>query len=291
VAASSPLQTLLLLLGGASPEAPLAAAAAAAVDGAGAVPSLPSAPGAAASGSQVPAVFRPAAVSGVPAPAWRQHLAMLAANRTPGDAAALLLLAGRLLAAGQVLPAHLAFILAGSFPQPWDLAVAAATAPAPAGSAPGQASSPSRTPAPALLAAAAQPGGSPGSNPGSAAAPAAATPPLVLLGADVAGRPRSLAQLPHVLATEVYAWARTAGECLRASLCFASHSGRDVAALSRPPSCGTAAPSCPRPPLQPPPCLLASPPLSSAWRPSPCSTPSPWPNWGCCPAPQPTARP
>jgi hypothetical protein len=212
LAEAAPLHTLLLLLGGASPDRPLALAAAAAAEGqsAGAVPAAADQPE--QGGGWMPAVFRPgsqAAASGGASAGWRQHLAVMAANRTPGDEAAMLLLGSKLLGVGQVLPAHVCFVLAGASVQPWDLAAATSAAAAPAaGSRRGDHTA-------AVLSAtspAAAPGGAPGNSPATAAVHA---PPLqlVLVGADAVGRPRSCAQLGPILATEVYAWARTAGAC------------------------------------------------------------------------------
>lgn len=186
LAEGAPLQTLLLLLGGATAEQPLAAAAAQSSGGASAAPQPP-----AATPWQQPGVFNPAASSsgaagGGGGDAWRRHLAVMAANRTPGDEAAMALLGARLLAAGRLVPAHICFALAGALLQPWDLAAAA-----------GQ-------PAPVQ----------PGAGGSAAPTPAAAGPPLVLLGADAAGRPRACAQLPAVLATQVYTWSRTVGEAV-----------------------------------------------------------------------------
>ncbi|KAI3429223.1 hypothetical protein D9Q98_005322, partial [Chlorella vulgaris] len=209
LAEAAPLHTLLLLLGGASPDRPLALAAAAAAEGqsAGSVPAAADQPE--QGGGWMPAVFRPgsqAAASGGASAGWRQHLAVMAANRTPGDEAAMLLLGSKLLGVGQVLPAHVCFVLAGASVQPWDLAAATSAAAAPAaGSRRGDHTA-------AVLSAtspAAAPGGAPGNSPATAAVHA---PPLqlVLVGADAVGRPRSCAQLGPILATEVYAWARTA---------------------------------------------------------------------------------
>lgn len=188
VAQAAPLQTLLLLLGGAPAEQPLAAAAAAAIEAA-APPS--EAPPPAAWQSQ-PGMFNPAAAaaagvhgSGSDPTAWRRHLAVLAANRTPGDEAAMLALGGQLLAQGQLLPAHTAFVLAGALLQPWDLAAAGASAASP---------------------------GAPPAAPAAPAKPAAPVPPLVLLGADAVAAPRVCAQLGAILATEVFTWSRTVGE-------------------------------------------------------------------------------
>ena len=185
VAEGAPLQTLLLLLGGAPADGALTAAAQAAAAG----PAAAAAPAAAALWQQ-PGVFNPAAVAASATAsssgdAWRQHLAVIAANRTPGDEAAMLVLGSALFAAGRLLPAHTCCVLAGALLQPWDLAAAAA-ADAPAA---GQA-------APPMV--------------GSKVAPAA--PPLVLLGVDAMAQPRSLAQLPRILQTEVFTWSRTVGE-------------------------------------------------------------------------------
>lgn len=186
VAQQAPLQTLLLLLGGASAEQPLAAAAAAAVEAAAPAAEAPPA----TAWQTQPGMFNPAAASAA-APgaggsndptAWRRHLAVMAANRTPGDEAAMLSLGSQLLAAGQLLPAHVAFMLAGSLLQPWDLAAAGNASGAPAAAA------------------------------AEAGKPASPAQPLVLLGTDAAVRPRACAQLPAILATEVYTWSRTVGE-------------------------------------------------------------------------------
>ena len=187
VAEVAPLQTLLLLLGGTAADQPLSVAAA----GAAEQGALASASSAAASTWQ-PGVFNPAAAATALAPAtgsaagWRQHLAMLAANRTPGDEAAMLLLGRQLLSAGQLLPAHACFVLAGALLQPWDLAAAAALAATAAGSA-------------------VSGNGGAGSDP----------PLLVLLGADAVAAPRSCAQLDSILATEVFTWSRTVGKPCR----------------------------------------------------------------------------
>lgn len=178
VAEGCPLQTLLLLLGGASAERSLAAAAAAgpaagAAAGAGA--------SAADSGWQQPGLFVPAAGSSAGAASWRRHLAAIAANRTPGDEAAMLALGRQLLAAGQLVPANICFVLAGALLQPWDVAAGAAGAAAAAGAA-----------------------GTAGAVP--------SAPALVLLGAEAAN-PRSCAQLGCILPTEVFTWSRTVGEC------------------------------------------------------------------------------
>lgn len=176
IADGSPLRTLLLLLGGASAERSLAAAASA-PPAAGAAAGAP-AP-ADASSWQQPGVFVPAAGSPAGAAQWRRHLAALAANRTPGDEAAMLALGSQLLAAGQLVPAHICLALAGVLLQPWDIAAGVATA-------------------------------------GGAADAAGATPSapaLVLLGGDAA-RPRTCSQLGCILPTEVYTWARTVGESI-----------------------------------------------------------------------------
>lgn len=186
VADGAPLQTLLLLLGGASAERPLAAAVQASQTPATEAPQ-------ASQPWQQPGVFNPAvAVTGGAAggsDAWRRHLAVMAANRTPGDEAAMTMLGCQLLAAGQLLPAHICFALAGVVLQPWDLAAAAAGAP------PGAAQE------------AAQPLTSGSIKPG-----AGPVLPLVLLGSDAVRHPRACAQLHHILATEVYSWSRTVGE-------------------------------------------------------------------------------
>ena len=134
VAAAAPLHTLLLLLGGAPADQPLAAVAAAAAGAAGAAgAAVHSAPlrDSNASNSGAPGMFNPAAAAALPPSAggdrsWRQHLAMLAANRTTGDESAMLLLGRQLLLVGQLLPAHTCFVLAGALLQPWELAAAAA---------------------------------------------------------------------------------------------------------------------------------------------------------------------
>jgi COPII coat assembly protein SEC16 len=51
---------------------------------------------------------------------WRQQLAVLAANRTPGDDKAMERLGRRLAAAGHPLKAHVCFVLAGMGLQPLD---------------------------------------------------------------------------------------------------------------------------------------------------------------------------
>lgn len=180
LAEGAPLQTLLLLLGGATAERSLAAAAAQSSAGVAAAPEQ-----AAAAPWQQPGMFNPAssasraAGGGSSGAAWRRHLAVMAANRTPGDEAPMALLGSHLLAAGHLVPAHTCFALAGTLLQPWDMAAAAvAGMPAVAG----------------------------------APAPSAPGPPLVLLGADAVGAPRTCAQLPAILATEVYTWTRTVGE-------------------------------------------------------------------------------
>lgn len=185
VAQGAPLQTLLLLLGGASVEQPLAAAAAAAIEAAARASEAPPA----AAWQQQPGMFNPAASAAGTRPgvssdptAWRRQLAVVAANRTPGDEGAMLSLGSQLLAVGQLLPAHTAFVLAGALLQPWDLAAA--------GSATNAG----------------------GTAPADAVKQAAPPLPLVLLGVDAAVRPRACALLSAVLATEVYTWSRTVGE-------------------------------------------------------------------------------
>ena len=182
VAGDAPLHTLLLLLGGAPANQPLMAAAAAA-----ATTGQPAAADPAA-GWQQPGVFNPGAAdpggSGG-SDSWRHHLAIIAANRTAGDEAAMLQLGSQLLAAGQLLPAHICFVLSGALLQPWDVVAAG-----------GGTSSPS-------------PGVPP--LPRGAARAASPAPPLVLLGVDVVGQPRSCTQLRHILATEVFTWSRTVG--------------------------------------------------------------------------------
>ncbi|KAI7843308.1 hypothetical protein COHA_003139 [Chlorella ohadii] len=113
--------------------------------------------------------------------AWRRQLAVMVANRTPGDEAAMLSLGRQLLSAGQLLPAHVAFALAGALLQPWD--AAAAGGPSSAGAA----------------------------APAEGGKPAPPAPPLVLLGSEAAAQPRMCAQLSAILATEVYTWSRTVG--------------------------------------------------------------------------------
>ena len=185
IAQGAPLQTLLLLLGGASVEQPLAAAAAAAIEAAAPASEAPPA----AAWQQQPGMFNPAASAAGPRPgsssdptAWRRQLAVMAANRTPGDEGAMLSLGSQLLAVGQLLPAHTAFVLAGALLQPWDLAAAGSATNA-GGAAPADAGKHAPPPL-----------------------------PLVLLGMDAAGRPRACAQLSAILATEVYTWSRTVGE-------------------------------------------------------------------------------
>ena len=49
---------------------------------------------------------------------WQQHLAVVAANRTPGDEGLLLQLGQLLAAQGQLLPAHCCYVVAGAHMQP-----------------------------------------------------------------------------------------------------------------------------------------------------------------------------
>lgn len=256
IAEGSPLQSLLLLLGGASPERPLAAAAAAAPAAGG--PSGPPYPAADSSWPQS-GVFRPAASSPAGAASWRRHLAVIAANRTPGDEAAMLTLGRQLLAAGQLLPAHICFVLAGALLQPWDVVAGAA--------------------------------GSAGAEPSG--------PPLVLLGADVANPRRCSRLdciLPTEVFTwsrtvgecrpaTVRGAAR--GLCRRTLSAAARFSQRrrpseEVAAASRyglPTLLSSlqATPHC----------------LASTFPSCPTSfcMPTPWQTWACCSRPLPTAPP
>jgi len=177
---------------------------------------------------QAPGVFNPAAATasgafcsgsssggGGGSASWRRHLAVIAANRTPGDETAMLQLGSQLLAAGRVLPAHICFVLAGALLQPWDLAAATAA---------GAAGSSSPGPAGQMLPPVPAPGGGAASS-RSASAAAAQGPPLVLLGADAVCRPRCCAQLGHILQTEVFTWSRTVGESLIPQVTVAGHRG------------------------------------------------------------------
>lgn len=202
---SQPLHTLLLMLGGASPEQALHAAVASA-EGGPSPPVEPAAASGAAAPAQQPGMFNPLVAAATPravsrGDAWRRHLAVIAANRTPGDEAAVLLLGGRLLAAGRLLPAQVCFALAGAPLQPFDVAADAAAAAA----ATAFPAHPGAMPPGAAAQLPAGAGGSPTKRP-----PPTAT--LVLLGADVAARPRACTHLPAVLASEVYTWCRTVGE-------------------------------------------------------------------------------
>lgn len=206
VAEAAPLHTLLLLLGGAPADKSLAAAAAASAQAAASTAA--GAAGAASWGQ--PAMFNPAAgASSSGSEAWRRHLAAILGNRTPGDEGAVLHLGTQLLAAGQLLPAHICFVAAGALLQAWDVAAAGAVA---------------GSPTPPL--------------PGAPKAPAAGVP-LVLLGADAAAQPRSCAQLQHILATEVFTWSRTVGERARGRGLGRGWWGRGWGALEVDVHCGT----------------------------------------------------
>lgn len=267
IAQAAPLQTLLLLLGGASAEQPLAAAAAAAIEAA--APAA-EAPPAAAWQSQ-PGMFNPAAPAVAPRPgssndptAWRRQLAVMVANRTPGDEAAMLSLGRQLLSAGQLLPAHVAFALAGALLQPWD--AAAAGGPSSAGAA----------------------------APAEGGKPAPPAPPLVLLGSEAAAQPRMCAQLSAILATEVYTWSRTVGE-LTAWLCGLVYGALHDCSRSGLLLLNAIAAQASLSDAQ----LLYTDYLQATlrcqhstcrWCPTSCCTLTRWQSWGWCSRPQPIAR-